>query len=169
MSDDARIPRSLATALVATQFVLLAALAALTVVAVLPGSPLGPGWWPRTPVVIGIAGVLVVAGVAIAVAGVLALGRTLTASPIPLPHGELVTRGAYRRVRHPIYTGLLLGAAGLVVLGAGIPHAAVFVALLALLMVKSRLEERMLRARFPGYAEYAARTGRLVPGLGRVR
>ncbi len=39
-----------------------------------------------------------------------ALGRGLTAAPLPNSHAELRTGGLYRFVRHPIYSGLLLFA-----------------------------------------------------------
>jgi len=42
-------------------------------------------------------------------------------------------------------------------------------ALLALLAVKARWEERMLAATHTDYAAYAAATGRFVPGIGRIR
>ena len=42
-------------------------------------------------------------------------------------------------------------------------------ALLTVLMTKARLEERMLLDQYAGYGAYAARVGRLVPGIGRMR
>ena len=97
------------------------------------------------------------------------LGRALTPSPIPREGSQLVTAGVYRLVRHPLYSGLVLLGAGLFIIGASWWHAALFVALFVLLSVKARLEERMLAARFPEYADYASRTGRIVPGVGRLR
>jgi protein-S-isoprenylcysteine O-methyltransferase Ste14 len=69
----------------------------------------------------------------------------------------------YGCVRHPIYTGLLLGGAGVVLLGGRLTRVWVWLGLLVLLWGKTRLEERKLAARFPGYRDYAARTPRLVP------
>jgi protein-S-isoprenylcysteine O-methyltransferase Ste14 len=69
----------------------------------------------------------------------------------------------YGCVRHPIYTALLLGGAGVVLLGGRLTRAWVWLGLLVLLWGKTRLEERKLAARFPGYGDYAARTPRLVP------
>jgi protein-S-isoprenylcysteine O-methyltransferase Ste14 len=66
-------------------------------------------------------------------------------------------------VRHPIYSGLLLGGSGLVVLGGRLPRVWAWLALLGLLWLKTGLEERKLAARFPGYRPYAAATPRLVP------
>jgi protein-S-isoprenylcysteine O-methyltransferase Ste14 len=35
--------------------------------------------------------------------------------------------------------------------------------------VKARMEEKYLLRTYAGYAEYAARVGRFLPGLGRLR
>lgn len=83
--------------------------------------------------------------------------------PDPKPDGRLVTSGPYRFVRHPMYTGVLLFSAG-VVMGYDeawrwLPYAA----LAAVLHFKARYEERALAALHPGYAEYARRTAALVP------
>lgn len=73
------------------------------------------------------------------------------------------TTGAYAGVRHPIYAALLLGGAGLVILGGRPARMAVWLALLALLWAKTVVEERKLSERFPDYRAYAARTPRLLP------
>jgi len=79
--------------------------------------------------------------------------------------GNLVTRGPYRWIRHPIYTAVCLflwaGAVGrwspFAVLWAGIATVG------ALIRVFS--EEPVLEARFPNYADYAERTWRMIPFL----
>ena len=79
--------------------------------------------------------------------------------------GGLVTSGPYALVRHPIYAAILL------FLGAGITaHLAwqtVALGLLALAATVVRMvtEERLVRARYPEYAAYAARTRRLIPHI----
>ncbi|MFD2271515.1 methyltransferase family protein [Undibacterium arcticum] len=40
------------------------------------------------------------------------LGRSLTPFPHPRPQGQLVTNGAYRFVRHPMYFAILIGGLG---------------------------------------------------------
>ncbi|RZT60862.1 protein-S-isoprenylcysteine O-methyltransferase Ste14 [Microcella alkaliphila] len=150
---------ALAWGLVGAQFVLLIALGF---------APRGD-LWARTPLVVGIALALVGAGVVVGVAAGITLGRALTPSPIPREGSQLVTAGVYRLVRHPLYSGLVLLGAGLFIIGASWWHAALFVALFVLLSVKARLEERMLAARFPEYTDYASRTGRIVPGVRRLR
>lgn len=148
-----------ALGLVAAQLLLLAALV------LLPHDAL----WSVGAFVIGVAIVLVLFGAVLAILGAVGLGPALTASPIPLPDARLVTSGVYGVVRNPIYTGLLVGGLGLVVLGASVWHIVTWVALLLLLAGKARWEERMLRARHPEFDDYAARVGRFVPGIGRLR
>ena len=74
--------------------------------------------------------------------------------------------GLYRHVRHPMYAGLGLVMAGLCIwLGSSAALVAALVPM-GILMVRILVEERMLRARLPGYREYATRVRwRLVPGV----
>ena len=51
----------------------------------------------------------------------------------------------------------------------GFWHLALWIALVSLLAGKARWEERMLLDEHPDYAEYAARVGRFLPGIGRLR
>jgi protein-S-isoprenylcysteine O-methyltransferase Ste14 len=80
--------------------------------------------------------------------------------------GGLVTSGPYRYWRHPIYAAILLFTwAG--ILSHGVPPSvpALLLGALATLMTAVRIqaEEQLLRATFPEYAAYAARTKRVVP------
>ncbi|MEO7348465.1 MAG: isoprenylcysteine carboxylmethyltransferase family protein [Terrimesophilobacter sp.] len=145
-----------AAALVILQLLLLAALVL---------APFG-GWWPRNPGVLAIALLLTVVGLVIAAWGILGLGPALTASPIPKEHTTLVTGGLYGIVRNPIYSGLMIIGFGLLVFGASWWHLATWAALIVLLAVKARWEERMLEAAHPDFAVYAARVGRFLPGIG---
>lgn len=109
--------------------------------------------------------VLIVAGAWLAYRGIDALGPSLSALPAPAASGELVVTGPYERVRHPIYAGVILLAAGWSFLVVS-PAALVVAILLAVwLDLKSRREEAWLGERYPGYAAYRARTARFVPGV----
>ena len=151
--------RALALGLVVAQFLLLGALVFL------PHGSL----WPVNALVIAVAIVLGAAGVILVVLGAMRLGSALTASPIPRERAQLVTSGVYGYVRNPMYTGLMVGGLGLALFGASVWHVIAWVALVLLLAGKARWEERMLVAEHPDYAGYAARVGRFLPGVGRLR
>jgi protein-S-isoprenylcysteine O-methyltransferase Ste14 len=75
----------------------------------------------------------------------------------------------YRYVRHPIYTGVLVLAAGIAVRGGSVLHLIAWTMLVAVIAAKARLEERLLVQRFPDYAAYMAATNRFVPRRPRPR
>ncbi|MGH3649174.1 MAG: 2-amino-4-hydroxy-6-hydroxymethyldihydropteridine diphosphokinase [Acidimicrobiia bacterium] len=105
-------------------------------------------------------------GLGLALAAVLRLGDSLTASPIPLPNSSMVDSGPYRHVRHPIYGGISLMAIGASLMLDSLWGMAVSLVLLAYLWVKSSYEERQLRMRYAGYRGYRERvTKRLIPML----
>jgi len=110
---------------------------------------------------------LVAAGGVLAIAGLVGLqrGDALTAMPHPRDEARLVVHGAYRLVRHPVYGGLVLAAAGWAVARASIAALAGAALLLVFFDLKRRREEAWLEARFAGYAAYRARTRRLIPWI----
>ena len=80
----------------------------------------------------------------------LSLGRNIGFVPA---QREIVTSGAYRYVRHPIYTGLFLGSLG-IALRAYSPRNVLILGLgITWLLIKSIVEENFLRAD-PQYAAY---------------
>jgi protein-S-isoprenylcysteine O-methyltransferase Ste14 len=113
----------------------------------------------------GIGLVALVCGLTVFAAGVLTLGSSLSPFPAPMASAELVDHGIYRFIRHPIYTGLILAAAGGSIYAVSPVALGLTVALAVVLDLKSRREEAWLSARFPGYVLYAARTKRFVPGI----
>jgi protein-S-isoprenylcysteine O-methyltransferase Ste14 len=102
-------------------------------------------------------------GLVLMVVAAAALGRGLTAAPLPNEHAELRTTGLYRHVRHPIYTGLLLSAIAYSVRSSSAWVAATCILLVVLINVKARWEERRLTQRFPDYAAYSEHTPRFIP------
>jgi len=79
---------------------------------------------------------------------------------------RVVSTGPYAIVRHPMYAGLVSVMVGM---GLWLHSTATAIAALiptACLVARIVLEERMLRSRFPEYADYArAVRWRLVPGV----
>jgi protein-S-isoprenylcysteine O-methyltransferase Ste14 len=108
-------------------------------------------------------GLLCTAGSVPVIWGHLQLGwRTHT----PSVRDTLVHHGLYARVRHPIYSGMMLVCVGLALLR---PTTTVVVACalgFLWLIVQARLEELDLVQRLPAYRDYMAQVPRFVP---RVR
>ena len=104
-------------------------------------------------------------GLVILFAGFRALGKSLTANPVPNEDGLLVTKGIFTVIRHPIYIGLLIITFGLVISSGVWLQLIVWLALAALLGYKMRWEEELLNAKFKGYAAYKAKVPAVVPGL----
>jgi len=77
--------------------------------------------------------------------------------------GQLLTRGPYRFIRHPMYTAaLLLVWSGI---GAYLSPTNLIIGLLLTILVGVRIftEEEYLRTSYPDYAAYATRTKRIIP------
>jgi protein-S-isoprenylcysteine O-methyltransferase Ste14 len=77
---------------------------------------------------------------------------------------QLISTGPYARLRHPIYTGMLVGIAGTALAVGEWRGIAAFLLLLTNYVIKARKEERILRQRFgSAFEEYEGKTGFLVP------
>ena len=134
-------------------------------------------WIPRSPVAaLGVrflplaawpfwlGAVLTLAGLLFAVWARVHLGRNWSATITLKENHDLITSGPYRIVRHPIYTGLLLGLVGLA-LARGEWRGILAVAIaFGAFWRKLRIEERWMRAQFgSAYDEYSSRVAALVP------
>ncbi len=130
------------------------------------GGLAGPAWSGTGREAAGVAGgVLMLAGGILASRGLFDLRSALTALPHPRDDASMVASGAYRFVRHPIYGGIVAGAAGYGLVAAS-PFAIVGAAvLLGFFRLKSSKEEAWLEARYPDYPAYRARTRRMLPWL----
>ncbi|NMM36522.1 MAG: isoprenylcysteine carboxylmethyltransferase family protein [Glaciimonas sp.] len=116
---------------------------------------------------------LTATSIALFILGLIAIGaalavmpaRTLSVLPEPRSGGELVTRGIYRFIRHPMYLAVLLcGLAACLAYGSAGKWS--LLALLAIvLIIKIRREERFLLARFSDYAAYRKKTKAIIPYL----
>jgi protein-S-isoprenylcysteine O-methyltransferase Ste14 len=82
---------------------------------------------------------------------------------------ELITSGPYARIRHPIYTGLILAMLGSAI-GVNIFWALLLVPVGAYFLYSARREEAVMLQLFPEqYAAYMTRIGMLLPRLLRRR
>jgi protein-S-isoprenylcysteine O-methyltransferase Ste14 len=125
------------------------------------------GQWPRsvrTPLfVVGVVGLAL--GAAMLVASVLSLGRSFRTLPEPLPGAQLKQGYLYGLVRHPIYGAIMVLAPS----GAAVSSPLALIPALALIAVvigKSLVEERWLTVAHPEYSDYRRRVKRrFLPGL----
>jgi protein-S-isoprenylcysteine O-methyltransferase Ste14 len=114
-------------------------------------------------VVGGIGAALFAAGLALAVWARAILGRNWGMPMTQRAEPELVTAGPYRLVRHPIYSGILLGMVG-TSLATNLIGLGITVVLGAFFVYSATVEERNLTATFPqAYPEYRSRTKMLIP------
>jgi protein-S-isoprenylcysteine O-methyltransferase Ste14 len=79
---------------------------------------------------------------------------------------ELITKGPYAVVRHPIYTGILTGFLGMAVAISQVRGFIVLALIFVAFWMKFRMEEQWMRSQFgEAYATYAHQTAALVPYL----
>ncbi len=130
---------------------------------VLPGGDA----WSRPQWVRAVTQVLFFAGLGIVLAGSVGLGRLLTATPEPKAHGQLRTGGLQSVVRHPIYSGVMLLVAGMVLRSGNLLALFVGCVLVVFFNVKARWEEARLRRAYADYDEYARSVPRFIPRVVR--
>ncbi len=108
---------------------------------------------------------LVAAGLGFSVWARVHLGRNWSAHVVVKEGHSLIRTGPYRRVRHPIYTGILLAFLGMAVAIGEVRAILAFVLALASFGYKARAEEARMRAVFPEYEAYCRESAALVPGV----
>lgn len=156
MSADAAINRTrrLGTLLVALQFPMLGWLLWQAVAALQAGR--------RTPDAL----LALAAGFALGLWAVSAnRPGNFNIRPVPRAGGQLISRGPYRWIRHPMYSALLLAGLGAARLSSSSGSWVVLAALAVVLLGKSRIEETSMLAVHAGYADYRRQTRRFIPGL----
>lgn len=102
-------------------------------------------------------------GLLLALSGLFGLGANLSVFPHPKDDATLVQSGAYNIVRHPIYSGLIIGAVGWALLTVSVITLLYAGVLFVFFDAKSRREERMLARKFAEYAAYRQRVRKLIP------
>jgi protein-S-isoprenylcysteine O-methyltransferase Ste14 len=158
------------------------------------GPPLSAGWWAKlgfvvSVVAVGIApalaaagvvplvealdraavawtgGLAAAAGIALTLVAQLAMGASWRIGVDPAERTALVTTGPFATVRNPIFSTMVLTAAGLTLLAPTVPGLVGTAVLVAAVELQVRAVEEPYLARRHGaaYTAYAARSGRFVP------
>jgi protein-S-isoprenylcysteine O-methyltransferase Ste14 len=111
------------------------------------------------------------AGLALTLWAQVHMGASWRIGVNPAERTALVTGGPFAFARNPIFTGMIAVALGLALL---VPNVWALLALASLvsgleLHVRRVEEPYLLRAHGEAYRAFGARTGRFLPGLGRLR
>lgn len=114
--------------------------------------------------VLGIASLIV--GLGLYFASRLYLGRFFSEKVRIVQDHELVTKGPYRYVRHPIYIGEMLYFLSIPVIFGSLYGLVIMLAIVPILIYRIEYEEKVLSAKFgQEYEEYASKTWKLIPFL----
>jgi len=105
---------------------------------------------------------LVTAGNALAVFSLHYLGRSFS---IMAEARQVVSRGPYKIIRHPLYVAEQIAIIGIFIQYASLAAFILILMQLACQLMRIRNEEILLRDTFPEYAGYMAQTARIIPGL----
>lgn len=126
--------------------------------------------WPASRIVVDNAAVaaigllLTAGGLIFAVWARIALGANWSGTVTIKSGHDLIRRGPYRWIRHPIYTGLLASVVGTILLQGEVRSLLGFAIILFALYRKARREERFLSDEFgESFAEHARHTGMFLP------
>ncbi len=113
-------------------------------------------------VVLFLASLVTISGIALALSSLSALGRSFSIIP---QARSLVRTGPYKLVRHPIYLGEMISILGIVLARPSAAAAAIYCVLAALLVYRAAEEERLLAGVFPEYETYLSGRARFIPGI----
>ena len=110
-------------------------------------------------------------GIAVTVAVQLAMGNAWRIGVDPTERTDLVVDGPFSIVRNPIFAAMIPSFTGIALLATNIVTIAGAVVLIVALELQTRLieEPHLMRIHGGRYARYAARVGRFLPEVGRLR
>lgn len=144
---------------------------ALLMVIVLTLGPIAPwtgsilfGWGQQ------LGSVVAGSGIALTLLAQLQMGLSWRIGVDPTEQTALVTSGVFALVRNPVFSAMLLTSIGIALMAPTAVSLALPPLLLLALEIQVRLVEEpyLMRTHGHSYAQWAARTGRFVPGLGRL-
>jgi len=120
--------------------------------------------FPDSPPLMSLCVVLTLVGLLFAVWARLALGANWSGSVTIKTDHQLIRRGPYRFIRHPIYTGMLTALLATAVTQQLVGGLLGFVVVFAALYRKARREESFLSEEFgDSFAEHRQHTGMFLP------
>jgi protein-S-isoprenylcysteine O-methyltransferase Ste14 len=120
---------------------------------------------PASVAVAGLATVLTAVGLAFAIWARWNLGGNWSGTITVKEGHSLVRSGPYRRIRHPIYSGLLLAIVGSALTAGDWRGLLALLLVLLAVLLRIRVEERQMAAAFPDYGGYRRQSVALIPFL----
>jgi protein-S-isoprenylcysteine O-methyltransferase Ste14 len=127
---------------------------------------LGQRLFPETAGVLWAGALATALGVGICVWARFSLGANWSGTVTLKKDHELVRKGLYRWIRHPIYTGILAAFLGTELIKGHVGGAIGFVILWLSFYIKARREENFLRQEFgEGFEEHLKHTGMFLPKM----
>jgi protein-S-isoprenylcysteine O-methyltransferase Ste14 len=134
-----------------------------------PATAVGPLGWrfvKPDPAVVWVGVALTAAGIALSVWARVTLAGNWSANVTVKEAHELVVRGPYALVRHPIYSGITLACVGTAVAIGEVRGLAAVALVLGAWRLKWAAEERLMTEQFGDqYRDYRRRVRAIVPGL----
>ncbi len=128
--------------------------------------PLGVWFRPENLLLCDIGFVLAICGMVLALWARIHLGQYWSDKVVLKVDHQLIRSGPYARLRHPIYSGVLLGVAGTAFVVGEWRGVLAFVILFANYWIKARREDQILANAFgAGFAEHRQNAGFLLPNL----
>lgn len=106
--------------------------------------------------------IILALGVALGFVALFQLNTKLSPFPTPVSNGKLITSGAYRIARHPIYTAVIFLGLGYAFYSASLFKVLISGLLLTLFYYKSKYEEQLLTQKFSEYPAYKKKTRRFI-------
>ena len=85
--------------------------------------------------------------------------------PSPKQNGRLIVDGIYQYIRHPMYTAVMLFGLACILASPSLESVLMLFALCLVLVRKARLEEILLKQKYPFYSEYLSKTPGFVPWI----
>ncbi|MGA8437585.1 MAG: isoprenylcysteine carboxylmethyltransferase family protein [Candidatus Sulfotelmatobacter sp.] len=119
--------------------------------------------WLQTMTVNILADLVTAVGLILVIQSRRALGQSWSSEVVIQEKHELLERGPYAYIRHPMYSGLLMMLLGVALYYGRKVWIIIFVSCFVGLYFKSQMEERLLAKTFPMYSEYKRRTKVLIP------
>lgn len=89
--------------------------------------------------------------------------KNLHVVPDPMPDIELVTRGPYQYVRHPMYLSIIVFFFPLIIQNLALVTIGLYMNLIFILLIKLHYEEYLLCQNLADYSKYQQRTKKLIP------